>query len=452
MKIIYFPIETLVRELPSRLLLAKEALSKNFDVIVIEHDFFERNIDNLKPGIVLYKDHGDWKAKNIFSKCKNNGFITAALDEEGFIYLNDRLYEDARIGKECIESLDMIFAWGNIQAKLLRKYTNKVFVTGNPRFDLHRLHYEGDKIDTTGSILFNMRFGLVNPLSGRNKEQVIEHLKNLHVIKNKQDEIEFGGFIEHGRIIFECFISLISKISINFPDNKIIIRPHPSEDHQIYRELSIKHKNIEVSSKDNLLEFDIDRADVIIHNGCTTGIEAIIRGKNVIVYDPIGKYQYDLGTADIVGKKIENDNEIIVLLDNIISNSVGEIEEEERNKYINIMKNHIYNIDGNYATTNIINKLDTYDITVDVKSKQLEFILKKISKQTNKQKLKRLITKYPSIMSPIFGKSKFKAMCVEDSVFPMLNKNKLDSICNKYDIIINHKIYGGKIIHFFERK
>ena len=73
MKILYLPIEIFDRELPSKLLLAIEAISKNFIVYIFDQHEFKANLSNLLPGAVLHKDHADCNAYHIFKEAKQLG-------------------------------------------------------------------------------------------------------------------------------------------------------------------------------------------------------------------------------------------------------------------------------------------------------------------------------------------------------------------------------------------
>ena len=59
------------------------------------------------------------------------------------------------------------------------------------------------------------------------------------------------------------------------PNQKIIIRPHPSESLDIYVRLSNKYPNIEVASNQESARPWILASDILIHTGCTTGAEAV---------------------------------------------------------------------------------------------------------------------------------------------------------------------------------
>ncbi len=54
----------------------------------------------------------------------------------------------------------------------------------------------------------------------------------------------------------------------------IIVRPHPSENHEKWCEVLPEHEKVIVKHEGNVLPW-LMAAQVVIHNSCTTGIEAI---------------------------------------------------------------------------------------------------------------------------------------------------------------------------------
>jgi hypothetical protein len=80
----------------------------------------------------------------------------------------------------------------------------------------------------------------------------------------------------------------------------IVVRPHPSECHDAWLSLDTP-KNVLVSS-----EFDIASwlscSEAMIHNGCTTSVEATAMDVSVISYVPETSNEYDLVHANELGE------------------------------------------------------------------------------------------------------------------------------------------------------
>jgi hypothetical protein len=87
----------------------------------------------------------------------------------------------------------------------------------------------------------------------------------------------------HISAIFDDFKKLIVLLNRTYKDCTIIVRPHPSETPQPYYELSAQCKRVHVTNEGNVIPW-LMAAQVLVHNGCTTGIEAYAVGTPAISY------------------------------------------------------------------------------------------------------------------------------------------------------------------------
>jgi surface carbohydrate biosynthesis protein len=122
-----------------------------------------------------------------------------------------------------------------------------IHVTGNPRGDLlrHEMRsiYEEDIKDLLSTysdfILVNTNFNHVNAFS--------PDLNLFRPVKRPGEEPKFGraakgmsreyaeGLRDHKQAIFENFQQLMPALEKAFPRSAIIVRPHPTENQEIYR-------------------------------------------------------------------------------------------------------------------------------------------------------------------------------------------------------------------------
>ena len=66
---------------------------------------------------------------------------------------------------------------------------------------------------------------------------------------------------------------MLPEIAEAFPDMRIVVRPHPVEKHAAWEEIAARHDNVELAQEGNVLPWLL-AARALIHNGCTTGVEA----------------------------------------------------------------------------------------------------------------------------------------------------------------------------------
>jgi surface carbohydrate biosynthesis protein len=293
---IYLPIEVVKRELVARAFLSVKLADNGNTVYIFEHTFFDRN---------GWPDKGVYIGKNCFrtevpyskffySKMKMAGISLWYLDEEGGIYIGDKgdweerlLY---RINPDDLNHEDKILVWGKWQKRVFdsKETMAEVLISGIPNFDILNPKYQQSLIEwdskvTQGKkdyILINTRFSLGNSKIGINKifNSDQPHSKNL-----PEFYLE-NVYISDNQIMFKM-IELCIFIAKSLPDEKIIIRPHPGENPEIYKALTKKIKNISVVINGGV-ESWIRMSKVLIHNGCSTAIQAIIAEKKVITYLP----------------------------------------------------------------------------------------------------------------------------------------------------------------------
>jgi len=301
-KIFYFPIEIQSRELPSRVAIARHIVEEGGLVVIIDQRTLLAEINKLPPGVILHKDTADCNAGITFRASKPLGWINSALDEEGLVYFSPQAYEKSRLGAECFKYLDLVFAWGEKQASVIRsspKFVSEqhtLVVSGHPKFDVHRNvnSLEGNYI------LINTRFGSVNSGLDLDEDGYIQRMRLVDEVKDEQDEIFRRMYFHFMKVLFNYFVELIEKLAKNYPNQRIRVRAHPAESDKIYRELASKYLNIEVS-EDTSLEADLSGAKVIIHNGCTTGIEGLAMGVPVLIYEPVPTPAGDLALPNQFG-------------------------------------------------------------------------------------------------------------------------------------------------------
>lgn len=301
-KIFYFPIEIQSRELPSKLAIARHLVEKGALVVILDQHTLLADMHKLPPGVILHKDTADCNAGVAFRKSKKLGWVNSALDEEGLVYFSKHAYEKSRLGTECFKYLDLVFAWGKKQASVIRtspKFVSdrhQLVVSGHPKFDVHR--------DVTalkkGYILVNTRFGSVNSGLGLDEDGYIQRMMLVDEVKDKQDELFRRMYFQFMNNLFNCFVELIEKLARSHPDQRIRVRAHPAESDKIYKELALRYPNVEVS-QDTSLEADLSGARVIIHNGCTTGIEGLAMGVPVLIYEPVPTPVGDLALPNQFG-------------------------------------------------------------------------------------------------------------------------------------------------------
>ena len=83
------------------------------------------------------------------------------------------------------------------------------------------------------------------------------------------------------------------------------MRPHPAEDPNLYHDLLAGYPNVSVEWRGDVGSW-IRRCRALIHNGCTTAVQAQIARKPVITYAPIAEVdELSPGLPNLLGEKCE---------------------------------------------------------------------------------------------------------------------------------------------------
>ncbi|OOE32073.1 hypothetical protein BZG04_15775, partial [Salinivibrio kushneri] len=276
------PIELFQREIYTRLYLAIILVNKGYDVLIC--DQLNPKIFNFRKAVVFYKDHAHWSL-NYYKKLKKNGMKIVAHDAEGLIIDNPNFYRSGRVSADVIELIDGILCWGDKQKEIINSVRScqKIHIAGDLRFDVARQFSahcspSPDNKYLGKHVLINTRFSYTNPLSNND---IKASFIRLGYLKDKEDIERFTEIVNNDYLIQEEFYRLIRILSNN--DFKVTIRPHPAENEIKYKEL---FGDSVVIDKHRSINSQIAEADFVVHDGCTTAIEARAQGKIVLGLRP----------------------------------------------------------------------------------------------------------------------------------------------------------------------
>lgn len=331
---ILFPIEAINREFDYRLLLALRLVDKNINIIMAQHDYFNKNSKNFRGGIYLGKNvfkstfprNSNESNVNLqyYRELKKNEIIFCHLDEEGAVYFGDEEYWKIELGMrlnpKVMSSDDYIFTWGEFQSDYYKSVAGKVpieniITTGHPRLELNKKefsdYYKDEKINLNKKfgnyILINMNMGYANNIFG------LSDTFSTRLGYNCEDpelRMHLVNTWAHFNNKITEFVKLIHSLSITYPGKSFVIRPHPAEDINFYKVVFNGVKNIFVENSGPVNVW-ILAADLVIHDGCTTGIEAFIGGIPVINYKSLNNADHDLWLPNQLGIKCVNEKEVI---------------------------------------------------------------------------------------------------------------------------------------------
>ena len=286
-KILCLPIELYKRELDTRLYLAVEAAKQGYEVLL--GNWYDPVFKKVRDSVFFLSPGAGDTAYDLVKTFKANGNTIVFHDEEGLIRQSDELYLTKRIGRTAGELGDYHLAWNTDQAALLEKRgCRNVLVAGSTKFDLMR-HAANLPQPDANQININTRFGTVNPLGGISTEELFRQQKASGAF---DDDLmrEQKAFVEKDRQTHAEFCKLIERLGAA-NHHQVTIRVHPSEDRGAYEVFADRFVNVTVEENLSLVE-SLARSKVMVHDGCTTALEAKCMGKRVVALRPpsVGDY------------------------------------------------------------------------------------------------------------------------------------------------------------------
>lgn len=310
-KILLFPVETTVRELDFRLVLATLCARPDWQILLGDHDQLFRISLRLRNALFVGKNLIGGKYPWKYQRYRSQNIRSIQLPEEGGIFEGGKEdWKNALRGwwdVTEVEADDHVCTWGQFQKdfylELGPKVANNIHVTGHPRFDLCRPRFKALYEDEAAAMKAKYgKFILINTnfLSNNGMGADI----NLRWFKIKPEETERRTFYIdqycHDSHKQAHFVHLINELSNRCPDHHIIFRPHPSEDMRLFQSLFQYIPRVTVTREGSLQAW-LHACEAMVHDGCTTAIEAHLTGANIINYQPLKDPRFDIVLPNLVG-------------------------------------------------------------------------------------------------------------------------------------------------------
>jgi surface carbohydrate biosynthesis protein len=306
---VIIPVEVKSRGLESRLAIAKCLVDHGIKVLIGSERSILYIIDQISSSFVYFDKSISNNKHELYRSLKAQGCVICSLDEEALSVVNNRKgYVSKRFSAENLELIDKVFFWGTIDKyPILAKYpdySSKFMITGNPRI---ARPYRAKQKDFDVAFISNFT---VNHASG--EANFWAKLKELKRLTTLEDVQRYEGFIKEQKEKFDDFVSLIEAAINKFPSKVFVVRPHPSEDIRYWKKLAKSYHNLTVDTGLNAAVDTISKSEIMVHMGCTTGLESVLSGVGTIAYLPKGRVAKSI--SNLVSHKVETIEEIFELV------------------------------------------------------------------------------------------------------------------------------------------
>lgn len=281
-KTIMFTIEHKEREFIPKCFLAYQLVKRGFRVYIGTFTMIDRVAKQIGPSIFFHKS--TFVAKSAYYKSLGHKFVF--MDEEGGITIPRSSTESFckyRYRTVSKEREDVIFLPGKRFENYILPMKNvngvSFFTTGWPRVDLWREEYQylyDSKVQEIKEkyknyYLFITSFGMTD--------------KKTYRLRMETSKTEFQKLIRtHKYKALLNYIELITKLSkLMQEDEKLIIRPHPSESIDDWNKITKDFDNVLVIRDGDITPWVL-ASDSIVQYGSTTATQAALNGITCIQY------------------------------------------------------------------------------------------------------------------------------------------------------------------------
>ena len=318
---IYLHVESVVRELDSKIPLATIAASRGHQVLVSNLSSITRGIRAglLAPGIFHTKSLTPGEVKILrHQKIIDNGFYITSIDEEGgLVDVGYDKFAKMRYSDKTINQSSAVFGWGYEDTDTLKriysKYSSKIHKTGSPRADMWKPFFSDYWAVPKGKprkpfLLISSNLAVANNIN--QLHLLIKSHKNSGYYQRDPEMLDnhLTAFAEDGHML-SAYIKAIRKLANNNNDYDIVLRPHPNENIKTWKICLEDIPNVHVIQEGSISAW-VNHAFAVVHNGCTTALEATISEKPVVTYIPF-RQKHSREIVNELGHRVASPDELL---------------------------------------------------------------------------------------------------------------------------------------------
>lgn len=432
---IYINIEVESRELDSKILLAILAADRGHQVIISDMSGIERGFRStfLSPGIFHTKSLTPSKEKiQLHQKIIDKGSLITSIDEEGgLVNSGYEKFAKRRYSNHSIGMSSAIFGWGKEDVETLKKfypeYSSRIHMTGSPRVDLWKKKFS--KFWSLPSSVAPKRPYLL--IIG-NMGSINNHIPFYKTFKNKKNagyfqrdpemlKDQFVRGSERFLLIYK-YIEAIKYMNKHNKNFDIVLRPHPVEDIESWKNYLDDISNVYVTRKGQLGAW-VNNALAVMHNGDTTAYEVTISQKQLITFVPFERQTDTLPNQ--CGYTVKTKEDLLSKINELLYNPNSNNQKDLSDQLPSEVSKKIYLDNNELSAEKIINlweKLENKNLSKKSNIKMFMFFLKIIEIRDKIGFFLKTI--FPKRFARFRFNTKFHPLDKDDI------KNRIDKLCD----------------------
>ncbi len=348
-KAIYFSLEVMTRELPSRILLALFAAKKGYVSIIGHKIDIISNLNLLPPAFYWHKSLTKvcHRYYGVAHKCGhlNIGCCEETLNIAGTPEAEELIGNTLYSGT--LDIIDHYFACNAAETKFAKPHIKGTFHnTGNVRFDIIRDDFF--PVYASNASKASKKYGSFVLLNSS--------IFYLHSFRNIEEEMDVGAQLSETRdfimglrdgeiLVCDRMVELCRRIPKE-TGLSVVLRPHPHENPEKWLPLLSGLDDVHIDTS-VLLPPLVMASRAVLHGHCTTGVEAIVQGRQGFNFAPAANPYYLINF-------LRPPMEVSTIIECLANDRFVETAEP--------ISNHIFGIEGALASERIVDALDTIDV------------------------------------------------------------------------------------------
>jgi len=361
-KSLLLPVETRAREFDGKLLLGLHAAERGWSVVIGERHALHYELSRFPRSIYFSKGFRSGN-RRLFPVIAGLGHRIVALDEEALLRFSDDIFR-LKMDPVVLGCVETVFAWGEDDARLYRDIPLlkdlRIEATGNPRIDIMRREvrsYFGAAIEDLRRrfgrfALLNSNFAIANHFIPEQTRFKMAAGTDTEVVATLK-----GGAIDHKRALLNAFLAALPQLAAAAEPFTLVVRPHPSENAKTWQEAAQGLANVHVLHEGSVIPW-LAAAEVLLHNGCTSAVEATVIGTPALTFRPVKSDQFDLALANAVSRECRDVATLAAEMRKVLAGEIDASEQQDRAARRALLAEHVANLDGPLACERLLDVLD----------------------------------------------------------------------------------------------
>jgi hypothetical protein len=201
-------------------------------------------------------------------------------------------------------------------------------------------------------VLLSSNFAFVNHFIPNHVRHRVAKWAN----KVESDAVKLS-FAAHKQALFEKFLALVPNLAKAIAPHTLVIRPHPSENAAAWQDAAHGLANVRVLHEGSMVPW-LMAAHVLIHNGCTSAVEASVLGTPSIAYRPVRSTQ-DLDLPNMVSLELDAAPTVIKACQMQLSRNSAPANGPTPEQMA-VLENHIASLTGQLSSDRILASFEEF--------------------------------------------------------------------------------------------